>query len=209
MKRMSKEEFFRRWESTCYEHDLGCAEGLADIIGDFSFDLDDLGDPEEDKDLRVSISNLIGDYVNTNDEILGLYVELEEEFGEVPAKQLGGDRLTKMFASQNAFMQMLHARGKLPDYPVDMTSKGGQDWVNKFAWDSVRELVEAVQELKNKSHRITDDRTFDREKYLEELADAQAFFLEVLILSGVSDKEFYTAFQRKKEIVKKRLEEGY
>jgi len=119
------------------------------------------------------------------------------------------DKLDDMFDRQREFMELLRQHGKLPDYPVDMTSKEGQGWINKFAWDSVRELVEAVQELKNKSHRVTDVREFDREKYLEELADACAFFVEVLVLSDVTADEFYEAFCRKKDIVKKRLEEGY
>ncbi len=119
------------------------------------------------------------------------------------------DRLAVLFALQREFMEMLRGRGKLADFPVDLTSKDGQKLINTTVWDSVRELAEAAQHLKNKVHRVTDDRQFDRAAYLEELADAHAFFLEVLIMSDVSHQEFYEAFVMKNSKVKRRLLEGY
>ena len=119
------------------------------------------------------------------------------------------DRLSEMFRLQAEFMAMLLDRGKLPLYPLDLTTKDGQGWINRTVWDSVRELAEAAQHLKNKLHRSTDDRSFDRAAYLEELADAHAFFLEALIMSGVSHEEFYEAFVSKNAVVRKRLLEGY
>lgn len=122
------------------------------------------------------------------------------------------DKLEKMFDMQDAFMRCLAE--KHPDYPqewpFDITKKDNQLECKKLAFDSMGELFEAVQELKNsKKHRLTDITEFDRDKFLEELVDAFKYFLEILIFAGVTPHEFFEAYEKKDVIINERVKLGY
>ena len=72
------------------------------------------------------------------------------------------------------------------------------------------ELHEAIQHLKNsKQHRMTEITEFDREKYVEELADHFHFFIELCIVSSVSAQELCDAYLRKGEVNVNRINAGY
>ena len=119
------------------------------------------------------------------------------------------DRLEDMFDRQKAFMSILEAHDKLPMWPIDLTTKQGQRMIKEVMHELHGELFEATYTLKNRMHRVTDDREFDREHYVEELGDAVAYFMEVCIMSGISSEELYKEYCRKNKIVKERFENGY
>jgi hypothetical protein len=45
--------------------------------------------------------------------------------------------------------------------------------------------------------------------FREELGDALAYFIELIILAGISPDELYEEYCRKNFIVRKRLQDGY
>lgn len=106
-------------------------------------------------------------------------------------------------------MSMLVEHDKLPEYPVDLTTKPGQRLIKECVWNMVEELAEASFTLKNRQHKLSDDTDLDFPHYLEELGDAFAFFLEVCILSGITAEQLYEEYSRKNAAVKKRLQDGY
>lgn len=119
------------------------------------------------------------------------------------------DRLDKAFVLQNEFMQLLLEHDRMPEYPIDLTTKPGQRFIRECAFNCIAELMEATVTLKNKMHRLTDDTEIDFPHYKEELGDAFAFFIEICILSGINATELYDEYARKNFIVRKRLEDGY
>lgn len=119
------------------------------------------------------------------------------------------DKLEEMFGRQEQFMKLLEEADKIPPWPIDLTTKQGQRMIKEIIHCLHGELFEATYLLKNKLHRLTDDKTFDRAAYLEELGDAFAYFMEVCIMSGIDEDELFEEYCRKNEIVKKRYFDGY
>lgn len=119
------------------------------------------------------------------------------------------DKLDKVFELQTEFMQLLKDHDKMPEWPVDLTTKSGQRLVREITFNLIEELMEASFCLRNKVHKLTDDRNFDRAHYVEELGDAFAYFLEVCIVSGISPSEIFNEYVKKNGIVKERLKNGY
>jgi hypothetical protein len=101
-------------------------------------------------------------------------------------------------------MAMLREDGRFPDWPLDLTTKDNQRKLQTFLWDTVRELAEASAELKNRPHRVQEE-GFDRAHFLEEMGDAFAFFMEVLILADFDADDLIDEFKRKNLIVRKGL----
>ena len=62
----------------------------------------------------------------------------------------------------------------------------GQRLVKENMFNMQEEMFEASYTLKNKMHRLTDVRVYDRAHYVEELGDAWAFFMEICLLSGIT-----------------------
>lgn len=119
------------------------------------------------------------------------------------------DKLEKAFTKQREFMDMLREHDRLPEFPVDLTTKQGQRLIRETILNMIEELMESSFCLRNKMHRLTDAKEFDFEHYREELGDAFAYLLEVFILSGISPEDLYDEYSRKNMIVKKRLSDGY
>ena len=119
------------------------------------------------------------------------------------------DKLRDIFLRQESFMEMLRDHDKLPEWPVDMTTKPGQRIIKEYIFNLVEEICEASFTLKNRAHKVSDDREVDLDHYKEELGDALAFFVEICLLSGIGSDELYEEYCRKNQIVKNRLEEGY
>jgi hypothetical protein len=125
---------------------------------------------------------------------------------------VASDRLDKFFAMQEAFMHELAKRQHdFPKtWPLDLTSKASQIECRDLVFNSMGELFEIVQELKNsKKHRATEVKDLDRPKLIEEAVDAFKFFLELLIFIGVTPKEFFDAYCAKDAINHERLKTGY
>ncbi len=119
------------------------------------------------------------------------------------------DKLEDVFERQEQFMQELRANDKLPEWPVDLTTKPGQRLAKETVFNLTDELHEATATLKNKMHRLTDDRSLDIDHYVEELGDAFAFFVELCIISGIDANELHREYCRKNKIVFDRLMNGY
>lgn len=119
------------------------------------------------------------------------------------------DRLDRMFALQREFMDMLVEHDKLPEYPVDITTKPGQRLIKETAFNQIAELMEASVILKNKMHRLGDVTEINFPHFLEELGDSWAFFMELLMLANITPEMLYNEFVRKNAIVRKRIMEGY
>lgn len=119
------------------------------------------------------------------------------------------DRLEKAFLKQQELMDMLREHDLLPEFPVDLSTKPGQRIVKETAFNMLEELMEASYTLKNRMHRLTDDRTIDMQHFKEEIGDTFAYFLEICLLIGMSANELYDEYSRKNQIVKERLSKGY
>lgn len=119
------------------------------------------------------------------------------------------DKLDKIFAKQKEFIDMLVEHDKFPEYPVDLTTKPGQRLVKEVAFNMIEELMEASFTLKNRQHKLSEDTELDFDHFLEELGDAMAYFVEILIVCGVTPQQLYDEYSRKNAIVKQRLESGY
>ena len=122
------------------------------------------------------------------------------------------DRLEELFSLRKDFMSGLEAArpGSYPEWPLDISSKQSQQVLRDTALKGIEEMFEALQHLKNwKPHRSTDMPEFDREEFLEEVVDAFNFFLSVLVLVGVSEDDFFSAYKKKDAVIRDRLKSGY
>lgn len=125
------------------------------------------------------------------------------------------DTLEDIFDKRLSFMKLIEK--KFPNtYPdletrnLDLSNKLFQNMCREVALKGVEEMFEALGHLKNwKPHRETDVPEFDREEFLEEIVDAFNYFLSLLILIGVDDKEFIEAFNKKDKIIRNRVKSGY
>ena len=120
------------------------------------------------------------------------------------------DRLEKMWDQQEAFMRLLQEKRGFPEFPTDLTSKKGQQFLKDIRNHLMEELFEAGQHLKNaKSHRATDIPEVDREAYMEELVDALHLYLELVIASGITKEELFDAYMKKGNVNFDRIKNGY
>ena len=119
------------------------------------------------------------------------------------------DKLEQMFNIQTAFMEELRDNDRLPEWPVDLSTKPGQRLIKEMIFNTIEELAEASFTLKNKMHKISDDRAIDIDHYKEELGDTLAYFIEICVLSGFTANEIYEEHKRKNSIVSERLRNGY
>jgi len=117
--------------------------------------------------------------------------------------------LKECFLLQEEFMEILRDNDKIPEWPVDLRTKPGQRMVKEIVFNMIEELAEASFTLKNRMHRLSDDREFDFSHYKEELGDAFAYFLEVCIMSGISAEDLFDEYVRKNKIVRDRVRSGY
>ena len=121
-----------------------------------------------------------------------------------------GDRLQQMWDQQEGFMRLLQQKRGFPDFPTDLASKKGQQFLKDIRNHMMEELYEAGQHLKNaKSHRATEIPEVDREAYREELCDALHLFFELAIASGLTLDELFRAYMQKGDTNVKRINEGY
>ena len=122
------------------------------------------------------------------------------------------DSLDEMFRLRETFMiAMKEANPDIyPVWPVNLTEKKSQQVLRDTALKGVEEMFEALQHLKNwKPHKKTETSDFDREEFLEEIVDAFNYFLSLLVLTGVTPEELFTAYCRKDDIIHERLKSGY
>lgn len=122
------------------------------------------------------------------------------------------DRLSEMLRLREQFMRDLAASrpAVLQRWPVDITSKDGQQAIRDTVLKGVEEIFEALQHLKNtKAHRLTEVKDFDQDAFLEEYVDAFNFFLAVPIMLGITADDLFSAYLKKDAIINDRIKNGY
>jgi len=118
--------------------------------------------------------------------------------------------LNKMFEQQEEFMLLLKQHRNFPNWPIDIKSKAGQQLCREIVFSSVEEYFEALQHLKNwKSHRVTEVKKIQKDKFLEELCDMLHYFIELLIVVGIRPDELYDAYMKKGKINEERIKGNY
>ena len=125
-------------------------------------------------------------------------------------KEAFRDRLEHMWHQQVDFMRLLQAKRGFPEFPTDITSKKGQQFLEGIYFHIMKELFEAGQHLKNaKAHRATENKEVDRNAYKEELVDALHLYFELVIASGISLDELVKAYLEKGDVNVERINTGY
>lgn len=121
-------------------------------------------------------------------------------------------KLEEMFRLRMAFIERLEKEipGSYPNVPVDLSSKKGQQLCRDLALKGVEEMFEALQHLKNwKDHKLTETPEVEKEEFLEEIVDAFNYFFSLIIASGFSYEELYTAYLEKDKKIHQRLTNKY
>ena len=128
----------------------------------------------------------------------------------LPNKLSQNDRLSQIFQEQQKFMNLLIEKRNFPNFPVDLSSKSGQKLIKEISYNCMQELFESIQLLTDsKSHRMSIVGDFNREKYIEELCDSFHYFIEICLVSGVTQDELYKAYMKKGTVNFARIFENY
>jgi NTP pyrophosphatase (non-canonical NTP hydrolase) len=113
------------------------------------------------------------------------------------------DMLESLFSMQTQLMKKYNVQ-----YPVSLHTKDGQFKLREMAWYVVEEVGEAMNVLKNRpwtNYQIP----IDENHYKEELSDIMHFYIELLIMSGLSAKDMYDLYCRKHAVNNFRTVSGY
>lgn len=120
------------------------------------------------------------------------------------------DKLGVMWDQQYDFMKLLQEKRGFPEFPTDVTSKSGQQFLEGISFHMMKELFEAGQHLRNsKSHRATEIKEVDMEAYREELVDVLHLYFELCIAAGISIDDLFNAYLNKGNENVKRILSGY
>lgn len=120
------------------------------------------------------------------------------------------DRLQQMWDQQEQFMKLLQEERGFPNFPVDITSKQGQQFLDGVSYHMIKELFEAGLHLKNtKSHRATEIKEVDKEAYKEELVDVLHLYFEICLAAGINLDELFECYIKKGNINVNRIKNGY
>ena len=123
-------------------------------------------------------------------------------------------KLKEMFDLRKSFIKRMQKErpGSYP-IPVPLTSlseKKSQQVCRDLALRGVEEMFEALQHLKNwKPHKLTEEKEFNKEEFLEEIVDAFNYFMALLIVVDVDQEKLFEAYLKKDQKIRKRLDEGY
>ena len=120
------------------------------------------------------------------------------------------DILCTMFNQQRKHMQAYSELGHTiePHLEGMLDNRTTQAAVREFASYTVEELYEAINLLKNKPWKRSDQPT-DVEKFKEELADMWHFLIEMHIIAGIDPEEIFRMYFRKTFINVNRQQTGY
>ena len=103
-----------------------------------------------------------------------------------------------------------HIPGSYPDMPIDIREKKNQQFCRDLALKGVEEMFEALQHLKNwKTHKLTENKEFNKEAFLEEIVDAFNYFFSLIILAGFTSEDLFNAYVEKDKKIHKRIENKY
>tara|TARA_R110001583_G_scaffold68610_9_gene195101 strand:+ start:90 stop:449 length:360 start_codon:yes stop_codon:yes gene_type:complete len=119
-----------------------------------------------------------------------------------------------MFDLRKSFIERMQ-KERAGSYPVpvplkDLSNKASQQVCRDLALRGVEEMFEALQHLKNwKPHKLTEEKEFNKEEFLEEIVDAFNYFFALLVIVDCDEDKLFDAYKRKDEIIRKRLDNGY
>ena len=120
------------------------------------------------------------------------------------------DKLDQIFDKQTVlYNRFRKVDSSLPLLPVNLSTKENQRVFRNCALDLIEELMEAIHELKNKSHRQTDVVHYNETAFKEELVDTATYLFELLILADYNAEKFYSDYSKKNAINHMRIEGGY
>ncbi len=122
------------------------------------------------------------------------------------------DKLEEIFELRESFMHLIKEKypDTYPEWPLNIAEKDSQVTLRETALKGVEEMFEALGHLKNwKPHRDTDIPDVNKDEFLEEIVDSFNYFFSLIILCGVSQEEFFNAFNKKDRIIRDRIKNGY
>ncbi len=122
------------------------------------------------------------------------------------------DKLEEIFELRESFMHLIKEKypDTYPEWPLNIAEKDSQVTLRETALKGVEEMFEALGHLKNwKPHRDTDVPDVNKDEFLEEIVDSFNYFFSLIILCGVSQEEFFNAFNKKDRIIRDRIKNGY
>ena len=123
-------------------------------------------------------------------------------------------KLKEMFDLRKSFIQRMQ-KERPGSYPIpvpliNLSEKKSQQVCRDLALRGVEEMFEALQHLKNwKPHKLTEEKEFNKEEFLEEIVDAFNYFMALLIIVDVDEEKLFEAYLKKDKKIRKRLDEGY
>ena len=123
-------------------------------------------------------------------------------------------KLKEMFDLRKSFIERMQ-KERLGSYPIpvpltNLSDKKSQQVCRDLALRGVEEMFEALQHLKNwKPHKLTEEKEFNKEEFLEEIVDAFNYFMALLIVVDVDHEKLFEAYLKKDQKIRKRLDDGY
>ena len=123
-------------------------------------------------------------------------------------------KLKEMFDLRKSFIKRMQ-KERSGSYPIpvplqNLSDKKSQQVCRDLALRGVEEMFEALQHLKNwKPHKLTEEKEFNKEEFLEEIVDAINYFMALLIVVDVDEEKLFEAYLKKDQKIRKRLDEGY
>lgn len=144
-----------------------------------------------------------------------------EGFDELWDPSVGGnsegnlvpDALSTMFVKQEEHME---AYGSISHTTPTVTAKAHgqldnpiiQAKIREYAGYTIEELMEAINHLKNKPWKQS-FKEVDRDAFLEEIADAWHFWIEMHLYAGITPEEVFKTYFKKSLVNEARRAEGY
>ena len=124
-----------------------------------------------------------------------------------------GDLLKAIFARQTELEEKYQGIEKkngalVPKIPLDMNTFLGQERARLLIYRITEELYEAGNTMRNKAWKST-NMPIDIDHYLEELADALHFFVQLFLEIGLSAEEVADLYLKKSEVNKFRIRSNY
>ena len=115
------------------------------------------------------------------------------------------DRLSEIFKIQREFSKTWLKEEKNLDI-FNMLREDKIKWSKEYILAAINELCEALNELKWKTHRKFEKQD-NIDNFNEECIDVFKFLLNLAIMNGVNESDFYKKFIDKSEIVQLRYEQ--
>ena len=107
-------------------------------------------------------------------------------------------KLKEMFDLRKSFIKRMQ-KERAGSYPIpvplqNLSDKKSQQVCRDLALRGVEEMFEALQHLKNwKPHKLTEEKEFNKEEFLEEIVDAFNYFFALLVIVDCDENKLFEA----------------